>query len=148
MSEKFEKLLDLLVNEEKGKAEDLFHEIVVDKSREIYEELVSNDAETEKIKEKKDEEVDETKEKLRMNNIYKGTKNYRDAKKEATFHGNWENQMRKNCLSAPNIKFIRVCCKDTPEFRFTPKKLKDVTNMSMIFYEDFEVLLKAWSRFR
>lgn len=89
-----------------------------------------------------------TKEKLRMNNIYKGTKNYRDAKKEATFHGNWENQMRKNCLSAPNIKFIRVCCKDTPEFRFTPKKLKDVTNMSMIFYEDFEVLLKAWSRFR
>ena len=54
MSEKFEKLLDLLVNEEKGKAEDLFHEIVVDKSREIYEELVSNDAETEKIKEKKE----------------------------------------------------------------------------------------------
>ena len=44
MSEKFEKLLDLLVNEEKNKAEDLFHEIVVDKSREIYEELVSNDA--------------------------------------------------------------------------------------------------------
>ena len=34
MSEKFEKLLDLLVNEEKNKAEDLFHEIVVDKSRE------------------------------------------------------------------------------------------------------------------
>ena len=63
MSEKFEKLLDLLVNEEKAKAEDLFHEIVVDKSREIYEELVSNDAETETIKEKKDEEVDETKEK-------------------------------------------------------------------------------------
>jgi lipopolysaccharide biosynthesis regulator YciM len=44
MSEKFEKLLDLLVNEEKNKAEDLFHEIVVDKSREIYEELVYNDA--------------------------------------------------------------------------------------------------------
>jgi hypothetical protein len=63
MSEKFEKLLDLLVNEEKAKAEDLFHEIVVDKSREIYEELVSNDAETETIEEKKEEdkEVDETK---------------------------------------------------------------------------------------
>ena len=59
MSEKFEKLLDLLVNEEKAKAEDLFHEIVVDKSREIYEELVSNDAENETIEENKEEEVDE-----------------------------------------------------------------------------------------
>ena len=56
MSEKFEKLLDLLVNEEKAKAEDLFHEIVVDKSREIYEELVSNDAETETIEEKKEDD--------------------------------------------------------------------------------------------
>ena len=64
MSEKFEKLLDLLVNEEKAKAEDLFHEIVVDKSREIYEELVSNDAEKESIKEKKESDeapVEETK---------------------------------------------------------------------------------------
>ena len=59
MSQKFEKLLDLLVNEEKDKAEDLFHEIVVDKSREIYEELVSNDAENESIEETKDENVDE-----------------------------------------------------------------------------------------
>ena len=59
MSEKFEKLLDLLVNEEKNKAEDLFHEIVVDKSREIYEELVSNDAQNESIEETKEEEVDE-----------------------------------------------------------------------------------------
>jgi hypothetical protein len=65
MSEKFEKLLDLLVNEEKAKAEELFHEIVVDKSRDIYEELVSNDAEKESIEEKKksdDESVEETKE--------------------------------------------------------------------------------------
>ena len=64
MSEKFEKLLDLLVNEEKAKAEDLFHEIVVDKSREIYEELISNDAEKESIEEKKESDeapVDETK---------------------------------------------------------------------------------------
>jgi hypothetical protein len=64
MSEKFEKLLDLLVNEEKAKAEDLFHEIVVDKSREIYEELVSNDAEKESIEEKKESDeapVEETK---------------------------------------------------------------------------------------
>ena len=32
---KFEQLLDLLVNEEKEKAEGLFHDIVVEKSKEI-----------------------------------------------------------------------------------------------------------------
>tara|TARA_A100001015_G_scaffold172150_1_gene191308 strand:- start:378 stop:998 length:621 start_codon:yes stop_codon:yes gene_type:complete len=89
-----------------------------------------------------------TKEKLRINNIYKGTKNYRDAKKEATFHGNWENQMRKNCTQNTNVKFIRICDKHVNEFRYTPKKLRDVANMSMIFYEDFEVLLKAWPKLR
>jgi len=89
-----------------------------------------------------------TKEKLRINNMYKGTRNYRDGKKEATFHGNWENQMRKNCMQNQNAKFIRICDKHVPEFRFQPKKLKDVTNMSMIFYEDLEVLMKAWPKIR
>ena len=91
---------------------------------------------------------DASKEKLRINNMYKGTRNYRDGKKEATFHGNWENQMRKNCIQNQNVKFIRVCDKHVPEFRFIPKKLKDVTNMSMIFYEDLEVLMKAWPKIR
>ena len=36
---KFEQLLDLLVNEQKDEAEKLFHEIVVEKSRDIYEGL-------------------------------------------------------------------------------------------------------------
>ena len=34
MSTKFEQLLDLIVNEEMDKANELFHEIVVEKSRE------------------------------------------------------------------------------------------------------------------
>ena len=34
MSNKFEQLLELLINEENEKAEALFHEIVVEKSRE------------------------------------------------------------------------------------------------------------------
>ncbi len=55
MSNKFEQLLELLINEENDKAESLFHEIVVEKSRDIYEGL----AETE---ESKDETVEETKE--------------------------------------------------------------------------------------
>ena len=56
--------------------------------------------------------------------------------------------MRKNCIQNQNVKFIRVCDKHVPEFRFIPKKLKDVTNMSMIFYEDLEVLMKAWPKIR
>ena len=39
MTNKFESLLELLINEENEKAEALFHEIVVEKSREIYEGL-------------------------------------------------------------------------------------------------------------
>jgi len=89
MSNKFESLLELLINEENDKAEALFHEIVVEKSRDIYENLADGEVkaeakeketteakdeakeddkkeevkETEKSDEKKDEkEVDETKE--------------------------------------------------------------------------------------
>ncbi len=46
MSNKFEQLLDLIVNEETEKAEQLFHEIVVERSRSIYESLLQ-DAEQE-----------------------------------------------------------------------------------------------------
>lgn len=52
MSDKFEKLLDLLVNEQKDDAEKLFHDIVVEKSREIYEGILAED--------EKEEEVSET----------------------------------------------------------------------------------------
>lgn len=45
MSTKFEQLLDYLVNEEMDKANELFHEIVVEKSREIYENLIAEEAE-------------------------------------------------------------------------------------------------------
>ena len=47
MSTKFEQLLDLIVNEEHDKANELFHEIVVEKSREIYENLIAEEAEDE-----------------------------------------------------------------------------------------------------
>ena len=41
---KFEQLLELLINEENDKAEQLFHEIVVEKSRDIYEGLADSEA--------------------------------------------------------------------------------------------------------
>ncbi len=67
---KFESLLELLINEENDKAEALFHEIVVEKSRDIYEGLAEEETkeddkkeevkETETSDEKKDAEVKET----------------------------------------------------------------------------------------
>ena len=50
MSTKFEQLLDFLVNEDHEKANELFHEIVVEKSREIYENLIAEE-ETEDMEE-------------------------------------------------------------------------------------------------
>jgi hypothetical protein len=60
MQSKFEQLLDYLVNEETEKANELFHQIVVEKSRNIYENLISEeekeDEEDKKNKEDKTEE--------------------------------------------------------------------------------------------
>jgi hypothetical protein len=56
---KFEKMLELLVNEEKEAAQDLFHEIVVEKSREIYEGLLESEVEDEEVDEAADEDEDE-----------------------------------------------------------------------------------------
>ena len=60
---KFEKLLDLLVNEQKDEAEKLFHEIVVEKSRSIYEGILA-DEEAEATEESADQDdADEEEEK-------------------------------------------------------------------------------------
>jgi hypothetical protein len=56
---KFEQLLDFIVNEEKAKAEELFHAIVVEKSRDIYEQLIAE--ETKEEEEDDEEEMDEAK---------------------------------------------------------------------------------------
>jgi hypothetical protein len=61
---KFEEMLERLVNEDRAGAEELFHEIVVERSREIYETLIAEEAEDEDIEEATDEEVDESEEDL------------------------------------------------------------------------------------
>ena len=48
-SNKFEALLELLINEENEKAEQMFHEIVVEKSRDIYENLASTETKEESV---------------------------------------------------------------------------------------------------
>ena len=53
---KFEQMLELLVNEDKESAEKLFHEIVVEKSRDIYEGLLEDDKDVDEAT----DEVEET----------------------------------------------------------------------------------------
>jgi hypothetical protein len=62
---KFEEMLERLINEDRAGAEELFHEIVVEKSREIYQNIIeSEDEEDEEddLEEATDEEVDESEE--------------------------------------------------------------------------------------
>jgi len=66
---KFEKMLELLVNEDKEAAQELFHEIVVEKSRDIYESLLEDEADVEEatdeeVEEAADEEADESEDDL------------------------------------------------------------------------------------
>jgi hypothetical protein len=53
---KFERLIDLIINEDQERAEQLFHEIVVEKSREIYENIIDEDMTTDFIDEISSEE--------------------------------------------------------------------------------------------
>jgi hypothetical protein len=58
MTSKFEQLIEYVINDEEAKAKELFHDIVVEKSREIYENLMQEETE-EEIEEGTDEELDE-----------------------------------------------------------------------------------------
>jgi hypothetical protein len=60
MTNKFEQLIELFIAEDEQGAKDLFHEIVVEKSRDIYESLVDED-QVEKTAEV-DERVEEAEE--------------------------------------------------------------------------------------
>ena len=58
--DKFQQMLEYLVNEEQAKAEAIFHAIVVEKSRQIYENLLEDELNDEEVDESDDEEVDES----------------------------------------------------------------------------------------
>jgi len=58
-NKKFEKLIDLIINENEEQARALFHDIVVEKSREIYETMMD-----EELEEAQDEELEEGQEEL------------------------------------------------------------------------------------
>ena len=56
MTLKFEQLIEYVINDEEAKAKELFHDIVVEKSREIYENLMNEEEEEESMEESKEEE--------------------------------------------------------------------------------------------
>lgn len=58
---KFEQMLEYLISEEQDKAKELFHQLVVEKSREIYEEILSEDFN--EAKDEDDEDLDEANDK-------------------------------------------------------------------------------------
>ena len=63
MTSKFEQLIEYVINDEEAKAKELFHEIVVEKSREIYENLMTEEEEEELDEAKhEEEELDEAEE--------------------------------------------------------------------------------------
>ena len=78
---KFEQMLEKLIAEDRAGAEELFHEIVVDKSRTIYEKLLDDDMpEVEvKAKESKDEKADEDE---KVDEKEKGADDKADAKEK------------------------------------------------------------------
>ena len=43
MENKFEQLIEYIINDEEDKAKELFHDVVVEKSRDIYEELMQDE---------------------------------------------------------------------------------------------------------
>ena len=70
MNDKWKSLIELVVNEEEDKAKELFHEIAVDESRKIYENLIdeedladideaSEETKEEAVEEATDEAVEE-----------------------------------------------------------------------------------------
>ena len=56
---------------------------------------------------------------FKFNNIFKDTRNYKRAKDEATFYGNWMNQTKRCVQDFKDVKFHRVI----PEGWFKPKDL-------------------------
>jgi len=55
---RFEQLIEYVINDEEAKARELFHDIVVEKSRQIYENIMAEEAD-EELEEAVDEDLDE-----------------------------------------------------------------------------------------
>ena len=59
MTSKFEQLIEFVINDEEDKAKELFHDIVVQKSREIYENLMNEEEDDEEEDSEEEEDLEE-----------------------------------------------------------------------------------------
>lgn len=59
MTSKFEQLIEFVINDEEAKAKELFHDIVVEKSREIYENLMNEEELDEESDAERDDHAEE-----------------------------------------------------------------------------------------
>ena len=112
MTNKFEQLLELLINEEQDKAEALFHEIVVEKSRDIYEGLADADTQTEaKHKDEKDEKKDMKEDEVSETSEESKDEEVKETSDESSvFLLNVDSINSKLPLSTP-LLILKVACK-------------------------------------
>jgi len=77
---KFEQLIEYVINDEDAKARELFHDIVVEKSRQIYEEMMEEDAITEESTEDEDEKAEKAGKKVTKDIEYDDAKDRKEKK--------------------------------------------------------------------
>ena len=68
-----------------------------------------------------------------FNNVFKDTRNYKNSKDEATYHGNWLNQTKRVLTDYQNIEFIRVVV----PISFKPHELEFQKNFKNMEISEF-----------
>ena len=71
----------------------------------------------------------------KVNNVYAGTKNYKNVEDRATYYGNWERQTMTCIKEFPHTKYFRVI---EHQDSFVPEKLQGLTNLTHITIEEFK----------
>ena len=138
MSNKFESLLELLINEENEKAEALFHEIVVEKSRDIYENLADGEVKAEAKEETKDEAKEDNKEEVKETE--KADEKVEDKKDEAKEEAVDETKEDKS--AEENIKDEGVFTKPAPTLSQAPIQKTDEESIEEIGGDATDELIK------
>ena len=97
MTSKFEQLIEYVINDEEAKAKELFHDIVVEKSREIYENLMSEEELDEaESTDKEDEKAEKAGEKVTKDIEYDDKKDRKERMDEEE-----DEEMEENLVPVP-----------------------------------------------
>ena len=74
-----------------------------------------------------------------VNNIYAGSRNYKNVNDRATYYGNWQRQTMMCINQHPKTKYYRVLSSIED---YIPDHLKDLSNLSHITYEEFNKIFQ------